>query len=151
MKGNRPQEASEGFSAGKLYLTLLAVALAVFCTAGFTRKGHQDQLERGRYIVQQVGLCGDCHTPRDNKGMSVEANALEGAPILFKPTIPMPKWGEIAPPIAGLPGFTDDQAITFLTTGKDTSGKYAAPPMPPYRLSRSDAEAVVAYLRSVSH
>ena len=41
-----------------------------------------------------------------------------------------PGWVEFAPPIAGLPGFTEAQAIAFFTMGKDVSGKFAAPPMP---------------------
>jgi mono/diheme cytochrome c family protein len=137
--------------------TVLFVVVTIFCAAALSSAGPQPQsevdkaqVERGRYLVQQVGICGDCHTPRDEKGQSVEAKTLQGAPIMFKPTVPMPLWREFAPPIAGLPGFTDAQAIAFLTTGKDAAGNYAAPPMPPYRLNKEDAAAVVAYLRSVA-
>jgi len=145
------------FSTGKLFSVVLAVVLAVFCAAVLSSARPQPQsttakaqLERGRYLVQQVGLCGDCHTPMDDKGQRVEAKALRGARIMFKPTAPMPVWGEFAPPIAGLPGFTDAQAITFLTTGKDVSGKFPAPPMPSYRFNKKDAADVLAYLRSLA-
>ena len=144
-------------SRGKLFCVLLAVVFTVFCAAALSSARPQPhseagkaQLERGRYLVQQVGICGDCHTPRDDKGQPVEAKALQGARIMFKPTVPIPNWGEFAPPIAGLPGFTDTQAITFLTTGKNVSGKFGAPPMPPYRFNNEDAEAVVVYLRSLA-
>jgi hypothetical protein len=69
--------------------------------------------------------------------------------IPFKPAVPMPAWATSSPPLAGLPGFTDEQMITFLTTGKDTSGKFARPPMPPFRFNKTDAAAVTAYLRSL--
>jgi len=135
---------------------VLAV-LVVICAAALSSARPQPQseagkarLERGRYLVQQVGLCGDCHTPRDDKGQPIVAKTLQGARTMFKPTVPMPSWGEFAPPIAGLPGFTDAQAITFLTTGKDVAGKLSAPPMPPYRFDKDDAAAVVAYLRSLA-
>lgn len=144
-------------STGKLFCVVLGLVLAVFCAAALSSASPQPQseaskaqLERGRYLVQQVGICGDCHTPRDDRGQPVEAKALQGARIMFKPTVPMPNWGEFAPPIVGLPGFTDAQAITFLTTGKNVSGKFGAPPMPPYRFDKKDAAAVVAYLRSLA-
>jgi hypothetical protein len=142
-------------SARKLFYVVLAVVFTVFCAAlSSARPQPQSEagkahLERGRYLVEQVGIYGDCHTPRDDKGQPIEAKALQGARIMFKPSVPMPNWGEFAPPIAGLPGFTDAQAITFLTTGKNVSGKFSAPPMPPYRFNKEDAASVVAFLRSI--
>ena len=134
----------------KLFATTLA-ALVLLCaaTASAQKTPQKSQVEHGRYLVQQVGLCGDCHTPRDDHGQPIESKALQGAGIGFKPAVQMP-WGEYAPPIAGLPGFTDEQAITFLTTGKDPTGNHPKPPMPPYRFNRRDAAAVLAYLRSTA-
>jgi hypothetical protein len=108
------------------------------------------RLERGRYLVQQVGLCADCHTPRDDRGQPVEEKDLQGARILFKPIVPMPAWGESAPHIAGLVAFTDEQAIELLTTGKDPSGKFAARPCRPMGLAgkmRRPSSPVFAALR----
>jgi mono/diheme cytochrome c family protein len=56
----------------------------------------------------------------------------------------------VAPPIAGLPNFTDEEAIVFLMTGVRPNGSRPLPPMPAYRLSRPEAADVVAYLRSVA-
>jgi len=144
-------------STGKLFCVVLVAVFAAFWIAALSSARPQQQseatktqLERGRYLVLQVGLCGDCHTPKDDKGQPVEAKALQGARIMFKPTVSIPSWGEFAPPIAGLPGFTDTQAITFLTTGKNASGNFEAPPMPLYRFNKKDAAAVVAYLRSLA-
>ena len=108
------------------------------------------QLQRGRYLVQQTSLCGDCHTPFDDHGQPIAAKALMGAGLSFKPLAPIPDWASYAPPIAGLPGFTDEQAIIFLTSGKDSAGKFARPPMPRFRFNQADAEAIVAYLRSLA-
>ena len=144
-------------STGKLFCVAFALALVFFCAVTLSSarprpqsEADKAQLERGRYLVQQVGICSDCHTPMDERGEPIESKALQGARIMFKPTVPMPNWGEFAPPIAGLPGFTDAQAITFFTTGKDVSGKLAVPPMPSYRFNKKDAAAVVAYLRSLA-
>jgi mono/diheme cytochrome c family protein len=107
-------------------------------------------IARGRYLVGPAGQCGDCHTPTDKKGQPVRTQALQGAPIMFKPTVPVPGWADMSLPIVGLPTMaSDDEAITFLMTGKHSDGKMAAPPMPQYRFNRRDAEAIVAYLRSL--
>jgi len=60
------------------------------------------KLERGRYLVEQVALCGDCHTPHNEKGEPIREKLLQGAPLPFKPTVPLP-WADKAPNIAGLP------------------------------------------------
>lgn len=113
--------------------------------------GPEARIERGRYLVNQVGLCIDCHTPRDAQGQPLADRPLMGAQIPFQPVAPMP-WTTIAPRIAGLPaGFTPEDMVHFLMTGERPNGRPAPlPPMPPYRLNRADAEAVTAYLASLS-
>lgn len=104
---------------------------------------------RGRYLVENIGMCSDCHSARDAKGQIVKATALQGAPIGFKPMMEMP-WADVAPPIAGLPaGWTKAQMATFLQTGKRPDGSEPRPPMPPYRLSKADAAAAAEYLASL--
>jgi mono/diheme cytochrome c family protein len=109
------------------------------------------QIKHGEYIVLGVAMCAGCHSPYDEKGALIEDRLLQGASLTFKPTIPIPNWADYAPPLVGLPGLSDAQAITFLTTGKYPSGEFAKPPMPGFRMNREDAAAVVAYLRSLHH
>lgn len=104
--------------------------------------------DRGRYLVERVGLCTDCHSPRTEKGELIADRALQGAPIPFQPTIPMP-WAPAAPNIAGLPQMTDAQAVHFLQTGELPGGRVPRPPMPPYRFDDKDARDVVAFLRTL--
>jgi len=106
-------------------------------------------LERGRYIVEHVGMCVDCHSPRNERGEFVKEEWLQGAPLKFKPVVEMP-WAELAIPIAGLPTMTSDQGVHFLMTGEKPDGTHPRPPMPEYRLDREDAEAAVAYLKSLA-
>jgi cytochrome c553 len=125
-----------------LMLTAL-LCLAVPATAG------AQSLTRGKYLVERTSLCNDCHTPRDDKGQLDMSKSLRGAPLGVQPIHPMP-FAEVAPPIAGLPaGYTPEQMVTFLQTGKRPDGSMPTPPMPPYRFSREDAEAVTAYLRAM--
>ena len=105
---------------------------------------------RGKYIVEQVALCVECHTPRDGNGALLRTEYLKGAPVPVQPPpYPQMKWALKAPAIAGLPGYSEQQGIRLLTEGITRDGRTPDPPMPRYRLNRSDAQAVVAYLRSL--
>jgi mono/diheme cytochrome c family protein len=105
---------------------------------------------RGRYIVEQVALCVECHTPRDENGQLLRSKHLDGAPVPVKaPPYPRMKWALKAPALAGLPGYTKEEGIRLLTQGITRDGRTPDPPMPPFRMNRTDAEAVVAYLQSL--
>jgi hypothetical protein len=91
-------------------------------------------------------MCVRCHTRGTPTGARSDAPA-QGAPVLPSP-FPTQRWAVSAPAIAGLPGFSDEDEITLLTTGRRLGSAVPKPPMPPFRLTREDAEAVVAYLRS---
>ncbi len=107
------------------------------------------KLERGKYLVDQVALCGDCHTPRNEKGEPIKEKYLKGALLFLKPTSPLPGWAEKSPNIAGLPGWEEKDAIKFFMTGLAYNDLPGRPPMPQYRFNKEDAAAIVAYLRSV--
>jgi hypothetical protein len=93
--------------------------------------------------------CADCHTPYTDKGLLDESKYLQGAPLIFKPTVQM-SWAEAAPPIAGLPLLSEKDAVVFLMTGKLPGGAIPRPPMPQFKLKKTDAGAVVAYLKSLN-
>ncbi|MCB9878327.1 MAG: hypothetical protein H6835_12080 [Planctomycetes bacterium] len=125
-----------------------AISIAVGTTACGTHaasRGNADPV-RGRYLVERVGMCQDCHSARDQKGAFVPEGWLAGAPLPFAPTVPMP-WVGVSKPIAGLPTLDDAQAMAFLTTGELPGGRRALPPMPEFRFSAEDARDIVAYLR----
>ena len=105
---------------------------------------------RGKYLVEDIAMCGMCHTPRDSSGNLDRSRWLEGAPLWLQPADPVPGWPLQAPRIAGSPPGSDAELITLLTTGIWRSGKPLKSPMPQFRMSRQDAAAVVAYLRSLS-
>jgi mono/diheme cytochrome c family protein len=109
-----------------------------------------EQVERGRYLVEGVGMCGQCHSPRNAQGHVVAEQFLHGGPVpLLTPKGYQDKWAYKAPRLAGLPQHTDEQIVRLLTTGINRDGKVPMPPMPPFRMSAEDALAIAAYLRSV--
>jgi mono/diheme cytochrome c family protein len=140
----------------KLFVAVTVVALlAVPMLAAQTAKTAKSRtaaarVARGKYLVEDIGLCGDCHTPRDEKGEPVKDQWLKGASLDFKPIAAVPVWADKAPAIAGLPGWEEGAAIKFLMTGFAYNGLPRRPPMPQYRFNVQDAQAIVAYLKSLA-
>jgi len=137
----------------QILVATAAALLLVPMLAGQKQKPHAAsaaRIARGKYLVEDIGLCGDCHTPRDEKGEPVKEQWLKGATLDFKPIVPMPVWADKAPAIAGLPGWENDAAIKFLMTGIAYNGLPGRPPMPRYRFNVQDAQAIVAYLKSLA-
>lgn len=112
-------------------------------------KPSQDLIERGRYLVESVAMCERCHTRRDGRGNPDRENWLMGGPVQTQPTYAAPNWALTEPRIAGSPPGTDAEFIRLLTTGISRTGKPPNLPMPPFRMTREDAEAVLAYLKSL--
>jgi len=132
-----------------IIIAWLALATAAVAADTNNSPATAAQIEHGKYLVERVCLCGDCHSPRNDKGEFDRAQWLQGELISFKPDHPMP-FAAIAPPIAGLPSYAKDEAaLKFLETGTNPTGKLAMAPMPQFRFNHEDALAVVAYLRSL--
>ncbi len=107
-------------------------------------------VERGKYIVDRLAMCSECHTSRDATGQLQLTKYLLGAPVpVSAPPFPHMKWALKAPAIAGLSGYTAEQGIRLLMEGITADGRIPNPPMPRYRMNRSDAEAAVVYLQSL--
>jgi len=106
-------------------------------------------LEHGRYIVEHVAMCVECHSGRDDHGSIVESERFIGAPIPFGPSWSK-DWAMRAPRNKGLPGYTDASALRLLTQGAiGRNGEHLRAPMPRFRMNVQDAADVIAYMRSL--
>jgi mono/diheme cytochrome c family protein len=106
-------------------------------------------LEHGRYLVEQVVMCYECHSSRDPQGNIIPGTKFKGGPMPVRPTW-SGDWPIQIPRIAGLPGYTDELAMRLLTQGAIRwDGKQLRAPMPRFRMSPQDAADVIAYLRSL--
>jgi hypothetical protein len=94
-------------------------------------------------------MCEECHTPRDDGGNLDESRRLQGAPIWIQPVHAMTDWANRAPGLAGFVGFTDAQGEDILERGVGPNGIAIQPPMHIYHMNQADAQAVIAYLRSL--
>ena len=112
-----------------------------------------EQTERGKYLVEEVAKCQDCHTPRGADGQLDREKWLKGTVLDFQPMQPVKEWHKTSPDLT--PGsrlwqrWTEKGITEFLKTGLGPSGHTADPPMPTYKLKAEDAEAIVAYLKTL--
>jgi mono/diheme cytochrome c family protein len=104
---------------------------------------------RGEYIVENVAMCVQCHTPRNEAGDLLRSRLLQGAAVPFQSPYPGLRWANTAPPIAGLPQYTLEEGVRLLTAGATRTGTPLRPPMPPFRMREQDARDVVSYLKSM--
>jgi mono/diheme cytochrome c family protein len=115
-----------------------------------TKPANNSQVARGKYLVENVAMCSQCHTPRDGAGNLDRSRWLQGGPLWYQPAHPVPDWPLQVPRIGGSISATDAELVTLLTTGIWRDGKHLRPPMQQFRMTTEDASAVVAYLRSLN-
>lgn len=106
-------------------------------------------VERGHYLTHDVAMCVQCHSPRDEKGEIVQGKEFSGARLPVDSPFPGPPWAMQAPNLRGLTGFSEEGVVRLLRDGIAHTGGRPQSPMPPFRMSREDASAIVAYLRSL--
>jgi mono/diheme cytochrome c family protein len=106
-------------------------------------------VERGRYLVERVVNCWECHSARDSSGRIVPGTKFMGGPMVVRPPWPI-DWPNAFPRIAGLPGYSDEEGLRLLMQGAiKRDGTQLRLPMPRFRMNRPDAADVIAYLRSL--
>lgn len=132
-------------SRGLVLVSSLTLACSVF--------GASDKVERGKYLVEEVAQCQMCHTPRLENGDYDKAKWLKGATLNLQPIQPVEKWHKTAPDLTPSgrlwSRWKEEGIVKFMETGTGPSGNHADPPMPTYKLSKDDAEAVVEYLKTL--
>jgi mono/diheme cytochrome c family protein len=112
-------------------------------------EGISGNLEHGRYIVHDVAMCVECHSPRDEQGNIVRSREFEGGPVPMSPPWTN-DWAILAPRNKGLPGYDDAQAMRLLTEGAiGRDGRPLKLPMPRFHMTKQDAEDVITYMRSL--
>jgi mono/diheme cytochrome c family protein len=108
---------------------------------------HDEEWNRGAYLVESLGHCGACHTPRNALGAVKTDQPFAGGEAEF--------WH--APALNRTPGapagWTADQLANYLIDGWDEDHGVAAGPMTPVvdavaQLPEDDVYAIAAYLLS---
>jgi len=144
-RANQPHDL--GFPYG--WLPLIAVWKWLFCTPGpLADAPGTSPVSRGAYLVQALGHCGECHTPRNFLGGPKKNRYLAGG------TSPDGKGVSNLTPTR-LKTWSDGEIKDFLTTGVTSDGDVPAEAMAEVirnttsQLTPEDLTALIAYLRTL--
>jgi cytochrome c553 len=118
------------------------------------------RLERGKYLVESVLMCLECHSDRQLNRFGfpfVEQGKGSGGKVCWDEAMGLHGFRLCAPnitpdPETGLGNWTDGEIMRAVREGVNKSGKALFPVMPytEYRsLSDEDMNSVVAYLRTI--
>jgi len=147
------QPPVKGTLAGHLILTFVAGAKPTPPPTGPVHAPPAGPTaEYGRYLVKEVLLCGDCHSPGFAGDKSEGKEAFTGG-FEFVGARGEPVWSANLTPDAdtGIGRLSEAEFVTALREGVRPDGTILRPPMIPYRaLSEEEARAVHAWLRTLA-
>ncbi|MHB8503226.1 MAG: c-type cytochrome [Candidatus Acidiferrales bacterium] len=117
---------------------------------------HVPSLSRGKYLVEAVAICFECHSERDfaKPGWPIPPGRVGSGRILRGDGTPEQI---IAPNISpdkatGIGAWSDEEIVRAIVGGVGHDGKLLNPEMP-YRyfrvLSRTDVDSIVMYLKTI--
>ena len=135
--------------------TILATSLACIAFPAGTLS-QTSLIDRGKQLTEQVAKCQDCHTPRTAAGELDKTAWLRGVPV---DPVADPVRSASGKPQVHIPDITAEGTLwmlwgekgmlRFLEKGSSPSGTTPSSHMPTYKMRHDDAEAVVAYLKSL--
>src|SRR3982751_848366 len=110
----------------------------------------QAPLERGKYLVEGILTCGNCHTPRGPGGVLDTTKRHAGGPQVWETAQYRVRPSNITPDKeTGIGNWTAEQIKVAIRDGKRPNGEQLSPQMPYgfYKIfAPTDLDAVVAYL-----
>jgi alcohol dehydrogenase (quinone), cytochrome c subunit len=108
------------------------------------------QVRRGAYLVEGLGHCGSCHTPR---GIAMNEKAFDGSDAGFLSGGSLNGWS--VPSLRGMPKWTRQDIVDYLQTGRNSKAAVAGEMTSVVAnstsyLSDDDLDAIAAYLQTLS-
>jgi mono/diheme cytochrome c family protein len=127
--------------------TIIAAVALVFIAAPASADTPR---ERGKYLVEGILTCGNCHTPRGPGGVLDTSKRHAGGPQVWETPQYKVHPTNITPDRqTGIGAWTPDQVKAAIRDGKRPDGQQLAPQMPYgfYKVfTPTDLDAVVAYV-----
>ncbi|WP_321786352.1 cytochrome c [Paraburkholderia sp. J94] len=112
--------------------------------------GASEQVRRGAYLVESLGHCGSCHTPR---GFAMNEKALDSSDALFLAGGKLNGWN--VPALRGMSRWSQQDIVDYLQTGRNSQAAVAGEMTSVIynstsHLSDADLNAIAAYLKTLS-
>lgn len=109
--------------------------------------GASAEVNRGAYIVESLGHCGSCHTPR---GLGMNEKALDSGDEQFLAGGSLNHWA--VPSLRGLPHWSQQEIVDYLQTGRNDKAAVGGEMTSVIEHSSShmtdaDLNAIAAYLK----
>nr|WP_200929797.1 MULTISPECIES: cytochrome c [unclassified Erwinia] len=109
--------------------------------------GASAEVNRGAYLVESLGHCGSCHTPR---GIGMNEKALDSGDEKFLAGGSLNGWE--VPSLRGLPHWTEQETVDYLATGRNDKAAVGGEMTSVVEHSTSwmtdaDLKAISAYLK----
>lgn len=109
--------------------------------------GASAEVNRGAYIVESLGHCGSCHTPR---GLGMNEKALDSREDQFLAGGSLNQWE--VPSLRGLPRWSEQEIVDYLQTGRNDKAAVGGEMTSVVEHSSShmtdaDLQAIAAYLK----
>lgn len=137
----------------KMKVNTIAAMLVVGCALLQAQSPLANKIEYGRYLTEEVGKCQICHSPRTETGELDKTQWMKGGALDFAPLKPVQGWHKTAPDITSggrlWERWGEAGMVKFMTTGLTPRGTPSDVPMPAYKMKQEDAEALVAYLKTL--
>jgi mono/diheme cytochrome c family protein len=111
-----------------------------------------DPLTHGRYLVETIAGCGNCHTPHLPDGSLDESLAFAGAFVIEEPVFKAYARNITPDMETGIGSWSEAEIVKAVREGIRPDGKVLGPPMSFgwYRdISDTDARAIAVYLKSL--
>lgn len=111
--------------------------------------GATEQVRRGAYLVESLGHCGSCHTPR---GVAMNEKAFDGSDDSFLAGGDLNGW--TVPSLRGMAHWTQQDVVDYLQTGRNSKAAVAGEMTSVVynstsHMTDSDVNAIAAYLKSL--
>jgi mono/diheme cytochrome c family protein len=149
MAGSRPSQMKCSAERALCRVTFIILAASIAISAAHA----QASIERGRYLVEGILTCGNCHSPRGPGGVIDAARLYSGGPQTWDEPAFTVKGTNITPDVeTGIGSWSATDIKRAMQAGVRPNGSQLAPIMPShfYKVfTPADLDAVVGYLRSV--
>ena len=97
--------------------------------AAATIRDSADPLAHGRYLVETIAGCGNCHTPRLPDGTPDNSKNLAGAFVIEEPVFKAYAQNITPDMETGIGSWTEDQIVDAIRNARRPDGTFMGPPM----------------------